>query len=132
MQYINTGMNYSMMGMALQYMFWNNFNLPPGKATQYITYTNLPWTFKLFYGITTDCLPICGSGKRSYIFVMGMLQCLTSLAIVYGGFTEPGDAVYVMLFATINSLGGAFMDVVVDGLMVVNSRLDPTSGSEDL
>jgi len=61
-----------------------------------------------------------------------MLQCLTCLAIVYGGFDQPGDAVWVMLFATINSIGGAFMDVVVDGLMVVNSRLDPTSGSEDL
>ena len=33
LQYINTGMNYSMMGMALQYMFWNNFGLSPGKAT---------------------------------------------------------------------------------------------------
>jgi MFS family permease len=121
-----------MIQMAIQYMFWNTFNLNPSKATQYITYTNLPWSFKLFYGITTDCLPICGSTKRSYIFVMGMLQCLTCLAIVYGGFDQPGDAVYVMLFATINSIGGGFMDVVIDGLMVVNSRLDPVAGSEDL
>ena len=37
-----------------------------------------------------------------------------------------------MLLACINSAGGAFMDVVVDGLMVISSRQDPTSGSEEL
>jgi len=29
-------------------------------------------------------------------------------------------------------MGGAFMDVVVDGLMVVSARDDPTTGSEEL
>ena len=42
------------------------------------------------------------------------------------------NAIWVMLLAMGNNLGGAFMDVVVDGMMVVNSRKDPTSGSEEL
>lgn len=37
-----------------------------------------------------------------------------------------------MLMCMFNSLGGAFMDVVVDGLMVINSRSDAAKGSEDL
>jgi hypothetical protein len=30
------------------------------------------------------------------------------------------------------SMALAFMDVVVDGLMVINARLDPKAGSEEL
>jgi drug/metabolite transporter (DMT)-like permease len=41
-------------------------------------------------------------------------------------------AEFLMLMCMVNSLGGAFMDVVVDGLMVINSRSDPNAGSEDL
>jgi hypothetical protein len=37
-----------------------------------------------------------------------------------------------MLIACVYSGGGAVMDVVVDGLMVVNSRLNPDTGSEEL
>lgn len=33
---------------------------------------------------------------------------------------------------TLVSFSAAVMDVVVDGLMVVQQRRDPTSGSEDL
>ena len=37
-----------------------------------------------------------------------------------------------MILAMINSGSGAVMDVVVDGLMVIMSRKDPSFGSEDL
>ena len=42
------------------------------------------------------------------------------------------DASSVMLLACCNSAAGAVMDVVVDGLMVINSRQDPNFGSEEL
>lgn len=70
-QYFNTGM-YSMVSMAMNYMFLNVYGISPSQATFYITLTNLPWSPKIIYGIVTDCLPICGSGKRSYVFIMGM------------------------------------------------------------
>jgi hypothetical protein len=71
-QYFNTGA-YSMIGMSMQYLFLNKYKLDPALATFYITLTNLPWSPKIVYGIVTDCLPICGSGKRAYVFLMGML-----------------------------------------------------------
>lgn len=37
-----------------------------------------------------------------------------------------------MLFGLINSLVQAFMDVVIDGMMVIDSRINPDAGSEDL
>ena len=42
------------------------------------------------------------------------------------------DASAIMILAMINSGSGAVMDVVVDGLMVIMSRKDPSFGSEDL
>ena len=115
--------------MAIQYMFLNICKISPGQATQYIAYTNLPWTPKLLYGIITDCLPICGSGKRAYVVLMGMCQALSMLVLFLFKIESAG---LICALATLNSLGGAFMDVVVDGLMVINSKLDPSAGSEDL
>jgi hypothetical protein len=60
--------------------------------------------------------------------LMGSLQAL-SCAVMLIHFTNP---VWIIVAACFFSFGGAFMDVVVDGLMVMNSRLDPKHGSEDL
>jgi len=38
----------------------------------------------------------------------------------------------VMIFGCLNAAGGAFMDVIVDGMMVISSRNDPSNGSEEL
>lgn len=72
LQYFNTGMR-SMITMAVQYMFLETYGIPPAQANAYLSYINLPWTPKLLYGIITDVFPICGSGKRSYVFIMGFL-----------------------------------------------------------
>ena len=60
---------------------------------------------------------------------MGAIQCASSLCIVLIPFdhAEP-----IAALATLLSLTGAFMDVVVDGLMVQQQRIDPINGSEEL
>jgi MFS family permease len=59
---------------------------------------------------------------------MGTLQAL-ACGVMLIHFANP---VWLLLSACVFSMGAAFMDVVVDGLMVINSRMDPTSGSEEL
>lgn len=63
----------AMVTMAIQYLFKNEYGISPALSSAYLSYVNLPWTPKLLYGIFTDVFPICGSGKRSYIFLMGAL-----------------------------------------------------------
>ena len=60
---------------------------------------------------------------------MGTLQCAACLMMVFYPFkhAEPVAGIGFIL-----NLAGAFMDVVVDGLMVQQQRLDPENGSEDL
>ena len=75
----------------------------------------LPWTPKLFYGIITDTFPICKSRKRSYIILMGMVQGICAVAIPFMPYRS---AAAFCALGTLIYFSGAFMDVVVDGLMV--------------
>jgi MFS family permease len=89
----------------------------------------LPWVPKLFYGIFTDTFPILGSRKRSYLIMMGMLQCVSSLAVTLYPLATP---VHLVFFCMCSELCSAVMDVIVDGLMVIQAKTDPEGGSEDL
>lgn len=128
MQYFNTGMR-SMVILAVQNLFESVYTLGTNQQSLYMSYINLPWAPKLVYGILTDSFPICGSGKRSYVVVMGIAQfvCLMMCAIIAWPTASP-----IVWFTVVYSTGGAFMEVVCQGLMVVESRKDPESGSEDL
>jgi MFS family permease len=129
LQYFNTGVVQSVMALALQYMFLKIYGLSPMKASEWQTFISLPWTPKVIYGIVTDCLPIFGSSKRAYVVLMGCIQGVAALMIALFRFQNP---VSVMLLSMLLNLGGAFMDVVVDGMMVVFQREDSKNGSEDL
>ena len=70
---------------------------------------------KLFYGFFTDTFPICGSRKRNYLILMGLVQFIT-FASVFFPFKDVNLFLGILL---ISELSGAVMDVVVDGIMVV-------------
>ena len=89
----------------------------------------LPWAFKLLYGLITDSFPIFGSSKKSYIILCGFLQALTNLMIATYKGRNPE---YIVFLATMGQVCVGLIDVVVDGLMVIASREDADSGSEDL
>ena len=89
----------------------------------------LPWGPKLLYGIITDTFPICQSRKKSYLVLCGFLQASAALILAVVPFKRYE---YAVLFGLILYLSQAFMDVVVDGLMVMESRKDPKQGSVDL
>jgi MFS family permease len=89
----------------------------------------LPWTPKIIYGIMSDTFPIFGSRKKSYLIIMGLLQTITCILLAI---VEFESATSVAWLVTAFALSTAFSDVVVDGLMVGQCRLDPDYGSEDL
>lgn len=99
-QFFNSGMR-AMTGQAISYMFLEVYQLNPLLASQYNSDIHVVWAPKIFYGIITDCFPICGSSKRSYILIMGILQAASSFVLATFKFE---NAFYVMLFGMINSL----------------------------
>ena len=62
-----------------------------------MSYISLPYTPKIFYGIITDTFPIFSSRKKSYVIIMGLVQCLAALGIA---FKPDSDAGLVCFLAT--------------------------------
>ena len=105
--------------------------LEPGEMQTMLSFTFLPWSVKIIYGLISDNFPLFGSRRKSYILIMALLQFLSMIVL---GFTNaedlPVSAATWMLF--ISNLGIAFSDVIVDSLMVIQSRRFPDDGCEDL
>lgn len=88
MQYFNTGMR-SMIVLSLNDLFLYKYRVSPVIASMWISFVNLPWAPKLFYGILCDSLPICGSTKRSYCLLMGLIQAATLLSVAAVDWAQP-------------------------------------------
>ena len=85
-----------------------------------------PFVFKMFYGIFTEAFPICGSTKKSYLIIFGIVQ-LTVIAPCF--LFNFGNVRTFVFFTTAQITCSGILDVVVDGLIVAQARLDPKSGA---
>ena len=107
----------------------NTYLLQPEQLQYMMTIIAIPWAPKIFYGIIADTFPICGSTKKSYIIVLGVLYFICTFSYAFFIFENPGPGVAIITLAMFSM---AMSDVVVDGLTVDQQRLDPKNGSEDL
>jgi MFS family permease len=89
----------------------------------------MPWSVKLLYGVISDNVPLFGSKRRSYVILMGALQFLSLVSIFLFQITNE-KTISALLF--LSALSGAYLDVLVDALMVIQSRQDEEEGSEQL
>ena len=79
-------------------------------------FIGLPWSFKILYGIISDNIPLYGSRRKSYLFIMSCIQFIAMLAL----FSYTGESeVIVAIMLTISSFTVAVNDVIVDSLMVI-------------
>ena len=115
------------MGILLTYdLLKNRYGLEPETVQYMMTIIALPWAAKLLYGIITDNFPICGSTKKNYLILLGTIGSVACIPLGLIDIESP--ALFVALI-TVITLSISIMDVVVDGLMVMQARLDPKSGS---
>ncbi|GMF37559.1 unnamed protein product [Phytophthora fragariaefolia] len=136
------------------YPFLQNYlNLPGSQTTTAFVLVQMPWSFKVFYGILSDCFPIWGYRRRPYI-LGGWVVALLMLLIL--SFTPQGEPYFTdpayrdvkpedytpEIIATINynaandgsiyiipMMGCAFgyllSDVCADGLVVELAQREP-------
>lgn len=115
--------------LATANLFKDYYGLDPGYVQVLSSIIMLPWSFKILYGLISDNLPIYGSRRRSYCVILSTLQLLSAFMMsFYTGTNE----VYAAVFLTMMSLSVAGMDVIVDSIMVIQSRKYPVNGSEEL
>lgn len=48
-------------------------NLDPGEMAGYMSIVHIPWSLKILYGLISDNVPICGTRRKSYLVIMGIL-----------------------------------------------------------
>lgn len=118
-----------LVNLATSDLFKSYYNLDPGQGQSIQALTTLPWSFTMFYGLISDNVPLCGSRRKSYLFISALLQFLTMLVLGLQH-SETEDLAVWMLF--LSHLSVAFSDVIVDSLMVIQARKYPGSGSEEL
>ena len=80
---------------------------------------SLPWSLKILYGLISDNVPICGTRRKSWLIIMGVVE-FTSLIILF--FTLPEDPLIVTLLLMVASMAIAFINVVSNAIMVIQSR----------
>lgn len=118
-----------MVDLANKDYYKHYLKLEPSQIAHMSSITGLPWSCKLLYGIMSDKVPFFGYKRKSYIILMGMMQ-FGSLFALY--FFEISDPKYLTICNFLRLLSGAFLDVIVDALMVVYSKQDEDDGSEEL
>ena len=80
---------------------------------------SLPWSLKILNGLISDNVPICGTRRKSWLIIMGVVE-FTSLIILF--FTLPEDPLIVTLLLMVASMAIAFINVVSNAIMVIQSR----------
>lgn len=88
-----------------------------------------PWVLKLVYGAICDTIPIFGTRKSWWMIIMGLVQ-FTSLFFASSKGIENVEFMTFLLF--ISTVANAFMDVIVDALMVMQAKRDPNTGTQNL
>ena len=87
---------------------------------------SLPWSFKILYGLVSDNIPICGTRRKSWIIIMGLIEVI-SLLILF--FTLPEDPIVVIILLMLASMSIAFINVVSNAIMIIQSRKDKNFGT---
>ena len=114
-QSFNGGLKFLFM-LSYQDLFKNFYKLEPTHTQLLSTLIFVPWVLKLLYGIVADTVPIFGSRKKSWLVIMGLLQFISLTLVSY--LTIPVAEYAALLLATM-SFSGAFIDVIMDALMVI-------------
>ena len=82
----------------------------------------LPWILKIFYGLLSDCLPLAGYRRKSYLMLFPVISGAGWFVL---SVIQP-DRPFVIAALLAANLGYAATDVITDGLVVEHSTLFTT------
>lgn len=116
--YFAQGMWY-LPNLSITFFLKETLGLTAAQAAAFFTITVIPWLIKPVYGLISDCVPLFGRRRKSYLLLTSGMAAAMGLALtVMDPYTYWGIAT---LF-TLMGLGLAFTDVLIDALMVENGQ----------
>ncbi len=104
-------------GIALP-LFLRDLHWQVSEITTVASIAAIPWIFKIIYGLLSDCFPLFGFRRKSYLILFACISALGWLLLVL----LPSDKKWILLSLFFANLGFAATDVITDGLIVEHSR----------
>lgn len=81
LQYFAIGIIYGGLPATIYGLFLGYLSVPGYVYATAGVITTLPWSFKFFFGMLNDCLPICGYRRKPYM-VLGWALCCAMLVFL--------------------------------------------------
>jgi len=100
--------------------------LSAGQVATFFSFSIIPWLIKPAYGLLSDCVPLFGRRRKSYLLLTSSLAAGAGLAM---GLAAPHRYWWLVGLVTVMGLGLAFTDVLVDALMVESGKSRGLTGA---
>ncbi|KAL1369767.1 hypothetical protein HN51_000132 [Arachis hypogaea] len=116
---------------AISYQLKDNLKLSPSASQFVFSVAFFPWSIKPLYGILSDCFPIKGKKRIPYLVLATVLSLVPWLILGLSS-TLRGSTWHLTIFLTMQNLGSAMADVVIDAMIAEAVRYDRASFAGDL
>ncbi|XP_021815608.1 probable folate-biopterin transporter 4 [Prunus avium] len=116
---------------AVSYQLKDRLKLSPSSSQFVFSIAFFPWSIKPLYGIVSDCIPIKGRKRVPYLVIATVLSLVPWLILGLNA-TLRSSKWNLMTFLTVQNLGSAMADVVVDAMIAEAVRRERALFAGDL
>ncbi|GMH07331.1 hypothetical protein Nepgr_009171 [Nepenthes gracilis] len=115
----------SFIWIAVSYQLKDVLKLSPSASQFVFSIAFFPWSIKPIYGILSDCIPIRGRRRIPYIVIATVLSLLSWLVLGLNASLRT-LSLPLMIFLTLQNIGFAMANVVVDAMIAEVVRFERT------
>jgi len=120
--YFCVGIALNLLRTPLIVYFVEDLNASAAQVNVLFTAMAVPWCFKMFYGLLSDCCPISGLRRRPYFMTGWCIFVLCNIILA----VTPGPGIpFTTLMVFLQTSAFMLSDVMVDALIVERSRYEP-------
>ena len=105
----------SFIDLSVMDLYKDYLKIQPAEMQMLGSITSFPWCIKILYGLIADNVPICGSRRRVYICINALMSFFFLILLVP---SQMMNKYIIVTFLAIIQLNGAFINVIVEALMV--------------
>ncbi|KAE8679132.1 putative folate-biopterin transporter 4 [Hibiscus syriacus] len=116
---------------SISYQLKDRLKLSPSASQFVLSVSIFPWSIKPVYGILSDCIPIRGKKRIPYL-VIATVTSLVSWLILGINSSARNSMWHLMVLLTLQNLGSAMADVVIDAMIAEAVRSEKASFAGDL
>ncbi len=103
-------------GVALP-LFLRSLKWSVAEITAVSSIAAFPWVLKILYGLLSDCCPLAGYRRKSYLILFSLLSAAGWCGLIF----FPSEKNWILIALLMTNLGFAATDVITDGLIVEHS-----------